>query len=143
MKRYKDIFSFKTFWGRYLIFSILALLFSCGVFASDNPNLTNNFVGLSLHYLGSHIIYWVVYGMISLQFMMINKSQFSFSFYTRIATFLIALVGIASCSLGIFNSFKHGSLYSITQCSFGLAFLLASYHLYLDRKTRFGKVDEV
>lgn len=134
MKTYKDIFTFKTFWGRYLIFSVVSLIFSFGVFADDNPDFPNKWVHLFFQYFGSHLLYWAIYTLISIQFMIIKKSRSSFDFYTGMVPFLLILAGSFVCIMVTYFAVNHKSIYPIVNFSQGLALVLAGYHLYLNGK---------
>lgn len=134
MKTDNGIVSFKTYWGRYLIFSVVALLFSCGVFFIDDPDFPNKFAHLFFQYFGSHLLYWAVYTLISIQFMIIKKSRFSSEFYTGMAPFLLILAGSFVCIMGTYFAVNHKSLYPLVNFSQGLALILAGYHLYLNGK---------
>ncbi|MFK7783612.1 MAG: hypothetical protein AB8B56_00780 [Crocinitomicaceae bacterium] len=125
-----------TFWGRYLIFALLILPFSLTVTHEENSDFANAKIAFLFNYFGSQVFFWFLYVMVSLQFMVVKKSQFSFSGYMNLVIFMFWLVGISLIVLNIFNSIRAQSLHLLSHVSFGLAFAFAAYNLQLEKKRK-------
>lgn len=126
-------FSLRTFWGRYLVFTLLLLPFSLTFLPDENSDFSSPGIAFLFHYAGCHVLFWILYIMLSLQFTMMEKSQFSFSGYTNFAIFSFWLVGITIVVFAIINSTETDSFYPLNRVSFGLTFCFTAYNLQLKK----------
>jgi len=131
---FKNMIFAKYILGQYLIFSIVALLFSCAIFATDNPDFPNKLVHLFYYYFGSHLAYWALYVLFSLQLMFLSKLKGSISNYNAMLFFVLILAGILKCSMCTISAIKDQTFSPLIGCSIGFAFGLAGYHLYIHGK---------
>jgi hypothetical protein len=130
------VFSLNTFWGRYLVFALVLIPFSLTSMLEENTDYPNPATAFLFHYFGCQLLFWALYVMVSLQFMMASKSEFSFFAYMSWVIFIFWLIGLSLIVVNIVSSIKTLSLDVLNHVSFGLAFLFAAYNLQRDKKAK-------
>jgi hypothetical protein len=134
METSRNYFSLKMYWGQYLVFFIVILVFSCGVFTTDHSDFPNKFLHLFFYFFGSQLAYWAIYVLLSLQLIFATKFKITINGYSGSLFFTLFLAGLTPCAISVYSAINNQLLHPFTGCSIGLAILVAGYHLHNHRK---------
>lgn len=120
--------SFKTYWGRYLIFSIIVLLIALIAFTSEPIDFPSKQVHFFFLLLIPHWVYWMFHAFFLfdrkfLSTMGLGMRKSSINWWILVALGLLAIV------FSLFRIISDSELSALPFFPIGLSILLAAYNI--------------